>query len=133
MRRLAVAHTRRRVLIIEDDEITALVLSEYLRAHGYEISVARTGPEGIERFVADEPDLALVDIQLPRKDGFQLCYELRATTHGRTTPIMLMSAHHHNVEQAELYVDTFLGDRFLMKPFDLDVLIQRVKELVGTA
>ncbi|SRR5260221_9196510 len=132
MRRLAVAHTRRRVLIIEDDEITALVLSEYLRAHGYEISLARTGPEGIERFVSDEPDLALVDIQLPRKDGFQVCYEMRATAHGRKTPIMLMSAHQRNVDQAELYVDAFLGDGFLMKPFDLDLLIQRVRELAGT-
>jgi DNA-binding response OmpR family regulator len=129
MRQCVVA-TGRHVLIVEDDHITALVISEYLRAHGYRTSVARNGTEAIEMFWADAPDLALVDVQLPRKDGFQVCYEMRAT--GLQTMIVLMSAHERNVQQAELFVESFLGDGFLLKPFDLDVLVERVHALVGT-
>jgi DNA-binding response OmpR family regulator len=117
------------VLIVEDDQVTALVISEYLQAHGYRTSVARNGPEAMAMFHAEAPDLALVDVQLPRKDGFQVCYEMRAT--GLPTMIVLMSAHERNVEQAELFVGSFLGDGFLLKPFDLDVLVERVYALVG--
>src|SRR5689334_11153760 len=71
MRQCVVA-TGRHVLIVEDDHVTALVISEYLRAHGYRTSVARSGLEAIAMFLLDVPDLALVDVQLPRKDGFQV-------------------------------------------------------------
>lgn len=121
----------RHVLIVEDDEITALVLSEYLAAHGYRTTVASNGPDGISKFIALEPDLALVDVLLPKRDGFEVCFVMKACEHGRHAPIMLMSAIYRDAEQAETYARGLLAAGFLKKPFDLDVLVARVHELIG--
>jgi DNA-binding response OmpR family regulator len=119
------------VLIVEDDEITALVLSEYLAAHGYRTTVARNGPEGISKFMSLEPDMALVDVLLPKKDGFDVCFVMKACEHGKKAPVMLMSAIYRDAEQAETYAKGIAAAGFIKKPFDLDVLVERVQELIG--
>jgi DNA-binding response OmpR family regulator len=121
----------RHVLIVEDDRVTALILSEFLAAHGYRTSVATNGHEGVEQFMADPPDLALVDALLPRKNGFQACFEMKHSAHGRHTPVMLMSAVYRNLDNAAAHAHGVKAEGFLFKPFDLDVLLERVQALVG--
>jgi len=118
-------------LIVEDDEITALVLSEYLAAHGYRTTVARNGTEGIAKFMTLEPDMALVDVLLPKKDGFDVCFVMKACEHGKKAPVMLMSAIYRDAEQAETVAKGMFAAGFIKKPFDLDVLVDRVHELIG--
>ncbi len=126
--------TRRHVLIVEDDGITALVLSEFLGAHGYRISVAKHGVEGLEKFTKDLPDLAIVDVLLPRKNGFETCFEMKQfTEHGRKTPVLLMSAVYRDTEFANQYARSLWAEGFLQKPFDLDELLERVRGLIGEA
>lgn len=120
----------RHVLIVEDDRITALVLSEYLSAHGYKTSVANNGQDGLVRFLMEQPDMALVDALLPRKNGFNACYEMKQSGHGRDTPVLMMSAVYKH-ETALEHTTNALAEGFLMKPFDLDVLLARVQALVG--
>jgi DNA-binding response OmpR family regulator len=121
----------RHVLIVEDDRVTALILSEFLSSHGYRTSVATNGDAGVEQFLADPPDLALVDALLPRKNGFQACFEMKHSAHGRSTPVVLMSAVYRNLENAEARAHGVKAEGFLIKPFDLDVLLRRVHALVG--
>jgi DNA-binding response OmpR family regulator len=124
----------RHVLIVEDDVVTALVLSEFLSAYGYRISVAKNGPEGVEKFTSERPDLAIVDVLLPRKNGFETCYEMKSfTAHGAETPVLLMSAVYRNTKHATEYARTLWADGFLQKPFDLDTLLERVRVLIGEA
>jgi DNA-binding response OmpR family regulator len=118
------------VLIVEDDEVTALVLSEYLGAYGYRTTIARTGTDGVSVFLSERPDLALVDVLLPKKDGFDACFAMKRSDHGRATPVVLMSAVYRDSAKAEEYARGVLADGFLCKPFDLDVLLARVTELV---
>jgi DNA-binding response OmpR family regulator len=125
------AQMPRHVLIVEDDRITALILSEFLAAHGYRTTVATNGHEGVARFMTDPPDLALVDALLPRMNGFQACFEMKHSAHGRHTPVVLMSAVYRNTENAEARAHGVKAEGFLMKPFDLDVLLARVHALVG--
>ena len=120
----------RHVLIVEDDRVTALVLSQFLAAHGYRTSVATNGPEGVAQFAADKPDLALVDALLPRMNGFHACYEMKSTDHGSVTPIVLMSAVYRSTE-ATARAHGVKAAGFLMKPFDLDLLLTHVHHLVG--
>jgi DNA-binding response OmpR family regulator len=115
------------VLIVEDDEVTALVLSEFLAAHGYRTTVAKNGPDGVARFLDERPDLALVDVLLPRKNGFQACFEMKRSDHGKRTPVVLMSAVYRDPERADEYARSLSADAFLLKPFDLDVLLRRVR------
>jgi DNA-binding response OmpR family regulator len=119
------------VLIVEDDEMTALVMSEYLASFGYRVTVARNGSEGVTKFLADPPDLALVDVLLPRKDGFEVCFAIKANEHGKRVPVVLMSAVYRDVDEAQRYAEGLLAAGFLKKPFDLDLLIDRVHELIG--
>lgn len=121
----------RHVLIIEDDRITALVLSEFLSAYGYRTSVATNGEDGVVRFLMERPDLALVDALLPRKNGFQACFEMKASAHGKYTPVVMMSAVYKNTETAVERAQGVNAEAFLSKPFDLDHLLERVQELVG--
>ena len=121
----------RHVLIVEDDEITALVISEYLAACGYRTTVAHNGTEGISKFMTLEPDMALVDVLLPKKDGFDVCFVMKACEHGKKAPVMLMSAIYRDAEEAETYARGLSAAGFIKKPFDLDQLVSRVHDLIG--
>lgn len=122
--------TAQHVLIIEDDRVTALVISEYLSAHGYRTTVASNGKEGVERFEEDRPDLVLCDALLPRVNGFDACTAMRNTTFGGVVPIVMMSAYYRSHRQAMDQVPELDVDGFLVKPFDLDILLDRVAALL---
>jgi DNA-binding response OmpR family regulator len=122
--------TAQHVLIIEDDRVTALVISEYLSAHGYRTTVASNGQEGVDRFEEDRPDLVLCDALLPRVNGFDACTAMRNTTFGCVVPIVMMSAFYRSHRQAMDQVPELDVDGFLVKPFDLDILLDRVAALL---
>jgi DNA-binding response OmpR family regulator len=122
--------TAQHVLIIEDDRVTALVISEYLASHGYRTTVATNGKDGIERFIIDRPDLVLCDALVPRVNGFDACNEMRNTTNGGLVPIVMMSAFYRSHRQAIDYAPDLDVDDFLVKPFELDVLLDHVLALL---
>lgn len=119
------------VLIIEDDRVTALVISEYLTAHGYRTTVASNGEDGVECFVSDRPDLVLCDALLPRVNGFDACTAMRNSTYGGVVPIVMMSAYYRSHRQAMDQQPELDVDGFLIKPFDLDILLDRVASLIN--
>ncbi|MBX3251534.1 MAG: response regulator transcription factor [Myxococcales bacterium] len=123
----------KRVLVVEDDPLNAQVITHFLRAHSYEVVVARTGAEGVEAFEQTRPDLMLVDIQLPRKNGFEVCFEVKRTEEGRRTPILLMSAVYTDKEHARRYSSELQADGYLVKPFDMHGLLTRIQTLIGRA
>jgi DNA-binding response OmpR family regulator len=95
---------------------------------------ASSGPEGIERFETAEPDLLLVDVQLPRKSGFEVVREIKARPKGPETRILMMSAVYNDKDQSNRVADLgTLADGYLSKPFDLVRLLARVRQLLGEA
>jgi DNA-binding response OmpR family regulator len=124
----------KKILVVEDDPVNQMILADFLAANGYETVAASSGPEGIERFDHDAPDLLLVDVQLPRKNGFELCREIKSRPTGKTTPILLMSAVYNDRDQSNRTVQIgTLADGYLTKPFDLVQLLAQVRELLGEA
>jgi DNA-binding response OmpR family regulator len=120
------------ILVVEDDPVNGLVLLDYLEANGYRVRLSRTGPDGVAAFEKDRPDLVLVDVLLPRKNGFEVCFDIKRSEQGRATPVLLMSAVYKDVEHAEGYAKTDLGAQgFLVKPFELTELLARVRALIG--
>ena len=120
----------KKVLVVEDDPLNVQVMSHFLRAHGYDIVVARTGTEGIEAFEEHHPDLVIVDVQLPRKNGFEVCFEVKRTEEGRRTPVLLMSAVYTDKEHAKRYSTELHADGYLVKPFDMHRLLRQVQGLI---
>jgi CheY-like chemotaxis protein len=124
----------KKILIVEDDPVNQMILADFLAANGYETVAASSGPEGVEKFERDAPNLMLVDVQLPRKNGFELCREIKSRPDGKATPILLMSAVYTDRDQSQRTVQIgTLADGYLSKPFDLVHLLSQVRQLLGDA
>jgi CheY-like chemotaxis protein len=124
----------KKILVVEDDPVNQMILSDFLAANGYLTIAASSGPEGIERFETDAPDLLLVDVQLPRKNGFELVREIKSRPTGKSTPILLMSAVYSDRDQSSRTLQLgALADGYLSKPFDLVHLLSQVRQLLGEA
>jgi DNA-binding response OmpR family regulator len=124
----------KKILVVEDDPVNQMILADFLAANGYETVAASSGPEGMERFDRDAPDLCLVDVQLPRKNGFELVREIKSRAAGKSTPVLLMSAVYTDRDQSSRTVQLgTLADGYLTKPFDLVHLLSQVRQLLGEA
>lgn len=110
------------------------MLRDYLEAHGYHILLATNGTDGLERFHEEQPDLMIVDVALPKKSGFELCFDVKRTPHGQRMPVLLMSAVFRDTDHAEAYAKQSLrAEAYLTKPFDLSLLLARVEALLGVS
>jgi len=123
----------KRVLVVEDDPLSLNIVTTFLRAHGYDILVARTGQQAIDIFQLDRPDMIVLDVQLPRKNGFEVCFEVKRTEEGKKTPIVLMSAVYTDEEHATRYSAELHADAYFVKPFPMKTLLGRVRDLIGEA
>ncbi len=114
-----------KILVIDDDANICELLRIFLENEGYKVKSAGDGAEGIAAFKAYEPDLVLLDIMLPKKDGWQVCREIREMSQ---KPIIMITA------KGEVF-DKVLGlelgaDDFIVKPFDTKEISARVKAVL---
>ncbi len=118
--------TSRRLLLVEDEPSLARTLRDRLAAEGYEVEVAGDGPSG-QRLAADGSfDLVLLDVNLPGKNGFDVCRDLRQG--GTSTPILMLTARNELVDRV---LGLKLGaDDYLAKPFETLELLARVEALL---
>ena len=113
------------ILVIDDDINICEMLRVYLENEGYEVKTANDGAEGINFFKIYEPDMVLLDIMLPKKDGWQVCREIREIS---SKPVIMITA------KGDVF-DKVLGlelgsDDFVVKPFDMKELSARVKAVL---
>lgn len=121
----------KKILVVEDDPVNQMILSDFLAANGYQTVAASSGPEGVEQFEREAPDLMLVDVQLPRMNGFELLREIKGRPDYKNTPIVLMSAVYTDHDQSQRTIQIgSLADGYLSKPFDLVELLNQVKQLL---
>ena len=112
-----------RILIVEDEPSIALALEDDLRREGYETEVASDGDAGARQAIAQTFDLILLDVMLPRKDGFEVCRDVRQA--GVKTPIVLLTA---KTQEAEKVLGLESGaDDYVTKPYSARELRARVK------
>ncbi len=122
------------ILVIEDDPLSLEILSDFLSHHGYQIRSAISGPEGLDSFGAERPDLMLVDVQIPHKNGFEVCMEVKQTAAGRDLPVLLMSAVYTESEHVKRYEQQGMqADGYVKKPFALKALLDQIRGLIGDA
>jgi DNA-binding response OmpR family regulator len=114
------------ILIVEDDEGIAMGLEDDLRLDGYDVAVARDGEDGVRRAREHTFDLIVLDLMLPRKDGYQVCRELRHA--GIATPIIMLTA---RTQDAEKVLGLEMGaDDYITKPFNPMELRARIKAVL---
>ena len=123
----------KKILVVEDDPVNAHVLREFLRAYGYEALVAPDGAKGVSMFAAERPDLVIIDVLLPFKNGYDVFEDLRAMETGRKTPMFMMSAAFQRI--ADVHEKLPLSERaqaYFTKPFDLHTLLDHVQFYAGS-
>jgi DNA-binding response OmpR family regulator len=115
-----------RVLLVDDD-VDMLDVSTYaLRRHGFDVSAATDGPSALERWRTDRPDLVLLDVNMPRLGGVEVCRAIREQS---STPIIIMSA----FNDEDRIVDAFENgaDDFVAKPVSYRELAMRIRAITG--
>ena len=113
----------KRILVVEDEGNIVDILVFNLRREGYETLEARDGAAGLQLALERDPDLVLLDLMLPKLDGFEVCRRLRAE--GRATPVIMLTARE---EETDKVLGLELGaDDYITKPFSMRELLARVK------
>lgn len=115
-----------RVLLVEDEDGLVLTLTDRLVSEGFEVSVAKDGQSGFDLALAESFDLLLLDVMLPKKNGFDICRDLRAQ--GVQTPVLMLTAKGETIDKV---LGLKLGaDDYLTKPFEMMELLARVEALI---
>src|SRR5499425_2856015 len=119
----------KRILLVEDEPGLVLTLTDRLTSEGYQTESARDGDTGLERASNEAFDAVILDVMLPRKNGFDVCRDLRQR--GINTPILMLTARGQVVDKV---VGLKLGaDDYLTKPFEMIELLARVEALLRRA
>jgi two-component system, OmpR family, phosphate regulon response regulator PhoB len=116
-----------KILVIEDDRSLAEILTYNLKQAGYEVMVASDGQDGLLQAQIKSPDIVLLDLMLPVVDGLDVCRRLRADASTRDMLIVMLTA---KAEESDELVGFSLGaDDYVTKPFNVKVLLERIKAL----
>ncbi|AIY72941.1 TPA: response regulator transcription factor [Bacillus tropicus] len=113
---------KKRILIIEDEENIREVCKQYLEREEYEVYTAVNGKEGWELFLTHQPDLIILDLMMPQKNGWELCEEIRQKSN---VPIIMLTA--KGEERNRILGLTIGADDYLTKPFSPHELVLRIQ------
>lgn len=120
----------KKVLIVDDEPNIVISVEFLMRREGFEVLVARDGEEGLARIQAARPDLVVLDVMMPKLDGFEVCKAVRADPTLGGVRILMLTA---KGRAAEISKGLALGaDAYIPKPFATRELVAKVKELLGT-
>ncbi|MBL4744972.1 MAG: response regulator transcription factor [Flavobacteriaceae bacterium] len=118
--------SKNRILLVEDDPNFGTVLKDYLGLNDYVVTLAKDGLEGLIMFKNDEYDICILDVMMPRKDGFSLAKDIRATN--KEIPIIFLTAKTMKEDVLKGYQAG--ADDYLNKPFDSEVLLYKIKAIL---
>lgn len=116
----------KKILLVEDDPNFGTVLKDYLALNDYNVTHAKDGIEGLIMFKNSDYDLCILDVMMPRKDGFSLAQDIRVTN--KEVPIIFLTA--KTLKEDVLKGYSVGADDYLNKPFDSEVLLHKIKAIL---
>ena len=115
----------RKLLIVDDNKQITSILEEYAKKEGYKTVIAYDGIEAMEKFQSENPDIILLDVMMPKKDGFSVCREIRQNSN---VPIIMVTA---RGEDYERIMGLEIGaDDYIVKPFSPGEVMARIKAIM---
>lgn len=114
------------ILLVEDDPNFGAILKDYLQMNDFEVTLAKNGMEGFEKFKKESYDLCILDVMMPYKDGFTLAREIRDKN--KEIPIIFLTA--KTMKEDVLKGYKVGADDYLNKPFDSEVLLMKIKAIM---
>ena len=115
-----------RILLCEDDPSLGRLLSDYLKTKGFEVTWAQDGVEGLKAFHRETFDFVVLDVMMPRKDGFQVAEEIRLES--RSIPILFLTARSTKDDTLEGF--KVGADDYMTKPFSMEELVLRIQAIM---
>ncbi len=117
------------VLIVDDEEYIVTSLEYVMKSAGYKVVVAYDGEQAIEKTKETAPDLLILDVMMPKLDGFEVCEKIRANPLWKSIRIIMLTAKGRDSEREK---GMSLGaDAYMTKPFSTRDILKRVMELLG--
>jgi len=116
----------KKILLVEDNQNFGIVLREFLTLNDFDVTLAKNGMEGFEKFKKDNFDLCILDVMMPYKDGYTLAKEIREKN--KDVPLIFLTA--KSMKEDVLKGYKVGADDYLNKPFDSDVLLMKVKAII---
>ena len=124
----------KKILLVDDDPDFVNAVSMILKSKKYEVAIAYDGKEGLAKVKGERPDLIVLDVMMPVKDGYAVCRELKADPQWSQIPVLLLTAVASHVATTRYTTEMGLeteADDYLDKPVEPDVLVKRVETLLG--
>jgi len=118
-----------KILVVDDEIYIVHILDFSLGMEGYEVITALDGEQALDRMKAEKPDLVVLDIMMPKLDGYEVCKSIKSNPATKQTPVILLSAKGRNVDQ-KLGFDVGADD-YITKPFSPRKLVERINQLLG--
>ena len=119
----------KKILIIEDEVELVEMVKMRLEASGYDVITAYDGKAGLEKAREEKPDIIILDLMLPKMDGYKVCGLLKKDARYAKIPIVMFSA---KAQEEDVALGTELGaEAYITKPFEPPMLLAKIKELIG--
>jgi len=117
-----------KILVVDDENYILHILDFSLGAEGYEVITAEDGEEAVRKCREEKPDLVVLDVMMPKMDGFEACRTIKRDSETADTPVILLSAKSRDVDQKQGYEAG--ADDYITKPFSPGRLVDRVHGLL---
>ncbi len=118
-----------KILVVDDEIYIVHILDFSLGMEGYQVITALDGEQGLEKAQTERPDLIVLDIMMPKLDGYETCKALKADPATRAIPVILLSAKGRNMDQK---IGFEVGaDDYITKPFSPRKLVERINAILG--
>ena len=114
--------------MVDDEKDLVDEMSFFLESSGWEVSTALDGQEGLEKAKKEKPDLILLDILMPKLNGYQVCRELKKEEATKGIPVMMLSA--KGQESNKFWGEECGADAYITKPFEKEKLLSKLRELL---
>ncbi len=122
--------SKKKILLVDDEEDMVYAVRLQLESNGYQVSVAQDGKTALEKARSEKPDCMILDVMLPKIDGYKVCRMLKFDEKYQKIPVILFTA---RGQKADEQVGYEVGaDAYLTKPFDPDKLLSKINELLKT-
>ncbi len=125
---------KKRILVVDDEPDIASIVQTNLEMEGFEVEVAYDGVEGLEKVKANPPDIIVLDVMMPEKDGYQMCKEIKNDERYADIPVIMLTAvgdhvtttrySHHDGTSME-------AEDYIAKPASAEEITESVKRLIG--
>ena len=117
----------KKILVIDDDPTFLKMAQPFLESHGFSVATAMDGEQGIEKLKADRPDLIVLDVQMPKMNGYTFIFEIKKLSGARSIPIIVLTA---KEGMAEIFKVEGVKE-YLTKPFKPEVLLNHINKHAG--